>query len=77
MFLFRRNRSGPLFYAYVATLVALLVAVFVLHVSGTTLVIVRVARIILVVAIIAVGAMLRRRNARAEDAARQSEPGRD
>jgi hypothetical protein len=77
MFLFRRNRSGPLFYAYIATLVLLLVAVFVLHVHGTTLAIIRVARIVLVVAIIGVGAMLRRRTARAEHAARQTESDRD
>jgi hypothetical protein len=75
MFLFRRNRSRPLTYAYIATLVALLVAVLVLHVSGTTLAVIRVVRLVVIVAIIGVGARLRRRSARADQPA--AEPNRD
>jgi hypothetical protein len=77
VFLFRRNRSRPLLYVYIATLVALLVAVLVLHVSGTTLAIIRVARIVVIVAIIGVGAMLRRRNARVDPADTQPRSERD
>ncbi len=55
----------------------LLVAVLVLRVSGTTLAIVRVARIVVIVAIIGVGAMLRRRNARVEQTGTQRKLDRD
>ena len=77
MFFLRRNRSRPLMYAYIATLVALLVAVFVLHASGTELAIIRVARIVVVVAIVGAGAWLRRRDARTAQAAKQDEPPHD
>lgn len=75
MLFLRRNRSRPLMYAYIATLAVLLVAVLVLHVHGTTLAIIRVVRIAVIVAILAAGAVLRRRNAR--DGAPQRDPDRD
>jgi len=77
MFFLRRNRSRPVMYAYIATLVVLLVAVFVLHASGTTLAVIRAARIVVVVAILGVGAMMRRRRAREIDPASQRELHRD
>jgi hypothetical protein len=69
MFLFRRNRSRPLLHAYIATLVVLLVAVLVLHLSGTTLAVIRVVRLVVIAAIIGAWARLRRRNVRADQAA--------
>lgn len=66
--LFMRRRSGPLRYVYLASLVILLVAVLVLHVSGTALVIFRIARIVLVVAILGIGSVMRRRSASADRA---------
>lgn len=77
MFLLRRNRSRPLLYVYVASLVALLVAAFVLHVSGTALAVLRVARIVVIVAILGVGALWRRRNSPAADASSGRELNRD
>ena len=77
-FLLFRNRSRRAAYAYLATLVILLVLVFALHVSGTTLVIVRIARIVLLVAILGAGALLRRRNSAATaDSAAHRDRSRD
>jgi hypothetical protein len=72
MFFLRRNRSRPLLYIYIGTLVVLLVAVLVLHASGTELAVIRVARVVVIVAILGVGAVLRRRSARAVDTAQRS-----
>ena len=76
-FFLRRNRSRPLLYLYVATLVVLLVAAFVLHASGTTLAIIRIARIVVIVAIIGAGAILRRRGPGHADLRSRRERDRD
>lgn len=52
-------------YLRLALLVPLLLAVFLLHLSGTDLVILRVARIVIVVLVLLVGGQLRARRNRA------------
>jgi hypothetical protein len=74
MFLLLRNRSRPLLYAYVATLVVLLVAAFVIHASGTTLAVIRIARIVVIVAVLGVGALLRRAKVRRLTPVRSASP---
>ncbi len=50
-----------------ALLVPLLVAVFLLHVSGTDLVIIRIARIALIAALVVIGGWFRARRSRNSD----------
>lgn len=77
MFFLRRNRSRPLLYIYVATLVVLLVAAFVFHAHGTTLTVIRIARVVVIVAILGFGALMRRRESRAGESASQRGRHRD
>jgi hypothetical protein len=61
-----RGRGGRYMYLRVALLAAALIAAFVLHASGETLVIMRIARWVLLAAlIVGAGALSRRREQRA------------
>jgi hypothetical protein len=62
MFLFGLRRRGRFFIAArIALLVALLVALFVFHAHGTTLRVLEAARLVLLIALLGSGWMLRRR----------------
>jgi hypothetical protein len=69
--LFGLGRGGARKYLYLrlALLAALLVAVFVLHLSGTALVVMRVARVALVIVVLLVARGLRMRGARRSELA--------
>ena len=61
----RRPRMRRLMLVRLAFLVPLLVAVFLLHVSGTALVVIRIARIVVIGLAVLIATGLRSRRARA------------